>query len=58
MNHLFLYIDPGSGSLLFQVLISGLLTVLVFFKKGIHFLKTVFSLRRTDPAFKEKEEGR
>jgi hypothetical protein len=28
-----LYIDPGTGSLLFQFLISAFLTVLIFFKK-------------------------
>ena len=28
-----LYIDPGTGSLLFQALLSGLLTVVVFFKE-------------------------
>lgn len=58
MNLSILYIDPGSGSLLFQVLISGLLTVLVFFKKGVHFLKTIFSLRKARTAFKEEEESR
>jgi len=35
----FLYIDPGSGSLLFQALLSGLLTAAVFFKRIITFFK-------------------
>lgn len=38
----FLYIDPGSGSLLFQALLSGLLTAAVFFKKIIAFFKFRF----------------
>jgi len=37
-----LYIDPGTGSLLFQVLLSGLLTVVVFFKRIMAFLKLKF----------------
>lgn len=57
MHFSILYIDPGSGSLLFQILVSGLLTVMVFFKKGVHFLKTIFSLKKARPALKEEEEG-
>lgn len=38
-----LYIDPGSGSLLFQALLSGLLTVIVFFKRIVAYLKYKFS---------------
>jgi len=34
-----LYIDPGSGSLLFQALLSGFLTVVVFFKRIVNFIK-------------------
>jgi hypothetical protein len=34
-----LYIDPGSGSLFFQALISGFLTFIVFYKKIITFIK-------------------
>ncbi|TBR19264.1 MAG: hypothetical protein EPO57_04130 [Chitinophagaceae bacterium] len=41
-----LYIDPGSGSLLFQALLSGLLTIIVFFKRIVSFLK--FKFRRDD----------
>lgn len=37
-----LYIDPGSGSLLFQALLSGLLTAAVFFKRIIAFIKFRF----------------
>jgi hypothetical protein len=43
-----LYIDPGSGSLLFQALLSGLLTVLVFFKRIVAFLKFKFGKKKSD----------
>lgn len=36
-----LYLDPGSGSLLFQLFLSGLLTILVFFKKVVQFMRAV-----------------
>ena len=37
-----LYIDPGSGSLLFQMILSGLLTILVFFKRVMFYVKSFF----------------
>ncbi len=37
-----LYLDPGSGSLLFQALISGFLTIMIFFKRIVAFLKFKF----------------
>ncbi len=37
-----LYIDPGSGSLLFQAILSGVLTAAVFFKRILAFLKLRF----------------
>jgi hypothetical protein len=43
-----LYIDPGSGSLLFQALLSGLLTVLVFFKRIVAFIKFKFGKHKTE----------
>lgn len=42
---IFLYLDPGTGSLLFQALISGFLTIMIFFKKIVAFFKLKF-LRR------------
>jgi len=35
----FLYLDPGTGSLIFQTLISIFLTVVLFFKRILNFLK-------------------
>ena len=43
-----LYIDPGSGSLLFQALLSGLLTVVVFFKSIVAFFKFKFGKKKSD----------
>ncbi len=34
-----LYIDPGSGSLLFQAIISSFLTIIVFYKKVVTYIK-------------------
>ncbi len=36
-----LYIDPGSGSLLFQMILSGLLTILVFFRRVMFYIKSL-----------------
>ena len=43
-----LYIDPGTGSLLFQALLSGFLTVVVFFKKIVAFIKFNFKRKKED----------
>jgi hypothetical protein len=41
LSHL-AYIDPGAGSLLFQAFLSGLLTIVVFYKRVILFIKYLF----------------
>ena len=46
MMYYLAYIDPGSGSLLFQALISGLLTILVFYKRVIAYIKQLFSKKK------------
>ncbi len=38
-----LYIDPGTGSLLFQLLLSGIVSGLIFFNKVVLFFKKFFS---------------
>ena len=43
-----LYIDPGSGSLLFQALLSGFFTALLFFKKIVAFFKYKFGRRKPE----------
>lgn len=36
------YIDPGAGSLLFQAILSGALTIVVFYKRIFLFVKYLF----------------
>lgn len=48
MSSIFLYIDPGSGSLLFQALLSGILTLIVFFKRIVAFIKYKFGKKKTE----------
>jgi hypothetical protein len=42
MHPFILYIDPGSGSLLFQALLSGFLTFVLFFKNIVAYIKLLF----------------
>ena len=55
-NMFLLYIDPGSGSLLFQALISAFLTVAVFYKKIIFYVKAKFGNFKNQDISKEEEE--
>lgn len=48
MHLFFLYIDPGSGSLLFQALLSGLLTVIVFFKRIVAYFNYKFGKKKEE----------
>lgn len=50
-----LYIDPGSGSLLFQMILSGLLTILVFFKRLVQFFRALFIGKNLRLLFSKKE---
>jgi hypothetical protein len=53
-----LYIDPGSGSLLFQALLSGLLTIVVFFKRIVAYIKFRFGkVKETAEIEKKLEEN-
>ncbi len=44
----FLYVDPGSGSLLFQLLISGLVGFIAFTKIYWNKIKGFFSKNKKD----------
>jgi hypothetical protein len=48
MIQFLLYIDPGSGSMLYQALLSGLLTLLVFYKRVVAYLKYKFGKKKTE----------
>jgi hypothetical protein len=52
MNHVFLYIDPSSGSYLIQMLIAGILGSLFFFKNAWLKVKSFFTGKKD----KTKEE--
>lgn len=52
----FLYIDPGSGSLLFQLLLSGILTIIVFFKRIAFFFRSFFISKKEGSDFLDKED--
>jgi hypothetical protein len=47
MSHSLIYIDPGSGSLLFQALLSGLFTALIFFRRIITYFKYKFRNKKS-----------
>jgi hypothetical protein len=53
MQHFFLYIDPGSGSYLIQMIIAGILGVAFFFKNIVftikHFFHRVFGKKSKMP---------
>ncbi len=43
-----LYIDPGTGSLLFQAILSGFLTIIIFFKRILAFFKYKFGKKKEE----------
>jgi len=40
----YLYIDPGAGSLLIQALIAGIISVFMFFKNIKNYVSAFFSI--------------
>lgn len=42
MTIVFLYLDPGSGSLIFQALLSTFLTIFVFYRRIINSIRNRF----------------
>ncbi len=55
MEFLFAYIDPGSGSLIIQALIAGLVAVPIFFRHQI--ARVVRTIRRSDDESVEAVSG-
>ena len=53
MYSILLYVDPGSGSYLIQVIIAGLLGALFYFKNLWWKIKSFFTKRNTDASNKE-----
>jgi hypothetical protein len=54
LHYTLLYIDPGTGSLLIQVLSGALITFLMFFKKISLRLSAFFSKKEKDKSFDER----
>jgi hypothetical protein len=48
-----LYLDPGSGSYLIQVIIAAVLGVIFYFKSGWNWIKSFFV--KTPPKTEEEE---
>lgn len=43
-----LYVDPGSGNMLIQMLIAGILGVIFYFRTGWNYLKSLFRKKKND----------
>ena len=50
-----LYIDPGTGSLLFQAILSGFLTIVVFFKRIKAFIMLKFMPKEDKDMHKDEK---
>ena len=48
MNYILLYLDPGAGSILLQVLLAGILGFLTFFKKIKMYLMSFFKNKKDE----------
>jgi len=51
-----LYIDPGTGSLIYQALLSGGLAVMVYYKKIINYIKARKNKIEPEDTFEEELE--
>jgi hypothetical protein len=56
MIHTLIYIDPGSGSYLIQVIIGAVLGVAVYFKTILLKIKTLFGRRKKEQEPENPEE--
>jgi hypothetical protein len=52
-----LYIDPGSGSYLVQVIIAAVLGVLFYFKSGWNWIKSFFVKQPPEKEDKDDHES-
>lgn len=58
MELFFAYIDPGSGSLIIQALIAGLVAVPIFFRHQIsRFLRAVRGGDKSAPSLTPTDDG-
>jgi len=49
INSILLYVDPGSGSYLVQVIIAAVLGALFYFKAAWWKIKSFFTRKKKDP---------
>jgi hypothetical protein len=43
-----LYVDPGSGNLLIQMLIAAILGAAFYFRAGWNYIKSIFRKKKDD----------
>ncbi|MFN7687817.1 MAG: hypothetical protein ACK5OP_08790 [Sphingobacteriales bacterium] len=43
-----LYVDPGGGSYLVQILIAAILSAAFYFKAGWNYIKSIFKRKKDD----------
>ena len=51
------YIDPGSGSMIFQMLLASFVGLLTFYKKIISFFKILFKVKPKETNNKSDERN-
>lgn len=56
MHPILLYVDPGSGSYLIQLIIAGILGVIFYFKHLWWGIKSFFTRKKPDTAEKEPDK--
>lgn len=56
MQHILLYIDPGSGSYLIQMIIAGILGALFYFKTIWWKIKSFFTRNKPKDSDNKEEE--
>jgi len=55
MSDFFLYVDPGSGSYIVQMIIAGVLGFLFYFKNIWYKVRSFFSKKKYDPKEEEND---
>jgi len=55
MSIILLYVDPGSGSYLVQLIIAGVLAVIFYFKHFWYRIKSFFSRTKKDDSTKKDQ---
>jgi hypothetical protein len=48
MHDIFLYVDPGSGSYLVQVIVAATLGAAFYFKAGVAWVKSFFQRKKKE----------